>query len=76
MMKTFLSLYLIWIIGIFLATIKDFGNAAVTPRQIYECNYMNMFGCVMLFIIFLILDPLFLLAHFIYWIFHVGRKRD
>lgn len=73
-MGTFFTIYLIFIVGIFLATIKYFGNVSVTPRQIYECNDLNMFACVLLFLIFIILDPLFLLAHFLYWVFHVGRK--
>lgn len=75
-MKTFLSLYVIWIIVTFSVTMKDFDNATVTPRQIYEYSYMNIFGCVILFIVLLILDPLFFLARFIYWIFHIGKKRN
>ena len=73
-MKTILTIYFIFIVGTFLGTIKDFGSFAVTPRQIYECNNLNMFACVLIFIIGFILNPLFYVTHFLYWIFHVRRK--
>ena len=73
-MTTILTIYFIFIAGIFLGTIKDFGNFAVTPKQIYECNNLNMFACVLIFIIGFILNPLFYVTHFLYWIFHVRRK--
>lgn len=73
-MKTFLFIYLLFVVAIFLGTIKDFDSMAITPRQIYECNNMNMFGCVVLFMASLMINPLFYIAHFLYWIFHVGRK--
>ena len=73
-MKTILTIYFIFIVGIFLRTIEDFGDIAITPRQIYECNNLNMFACVLLWIIGFIVNPLFFVAHFLYWIFHVGRN--
>ena len=73
-MKLILLIYVIWVVLIFCYTISDFGNVAVTPRQIYECNNLNMFGCIVLFIFGFILNPLFVVANFLYWIFHVGRK--
>ena len=73
-MKLILLIYVIYVVLIFCNTISDFGNVAVTPRQIYECNNLNMFGCIVLFIFGFILNPLFVVAHFLYWIFHVGRK--
>ena len=73
-MKTILTIYFIFIVGIFLGTIEDFGDIAVTPRQIYECNNLNMFVCVLLWIIGFIVNPLFFVAHFLYWIFHIRRK--
>ena len=73
-METILTIYFIFIVGIFLGTIEDFGDIAITPRQIYECNNLNMFACVLLWIIGFIVNPLFFVAHFLYWIFHVGRN--
>ncbi len=73
-MKTILFIYLIFIVGAFLGTIKDFGCMTMNPKQIYECNNINMFACVCLYIVALILNPLFFLVHFLYWIFHIGRK--
>ena len=70
----FLTLYFIFAIAVFLVELDDFDNMAVTPKEIYESNDMNMFGCVIVFMFCFILNPLFYIAHFIYWIFHVGRK--
>ena len=73
-MKLILLIYVILVAFMFFISIQDFGNVAVTPRQIYECNNLNMFACVLIFIIAFIVNPLFFVAHFLYWIFHVGRK--
>ena len=73
-MKLILLFYSIFVVVIFFNTISDFDNVAVTPRQIYECTNLNMFACVLIFIIGFITNPLFFVAHFLYWIFHVGRK--
>lgn len=69
-----LIFYIIFIIAMFIATIKDYGNVAVTPRQIYECTDINIFACVLVFVIAFVLDPLFFILHFIGWLLHVGRK--
>ena len=75
-MREILTIYLIFIIAFFLVTIKDFGNAAVTPKQLYECNNFNMFAAVLLYIVVFVFDPIFFIAHFLYWIFHVGREEE
>lgn len=69
-----LAFYIICIIVIFFATIGDYDNVAVTPRQIYECTDLNMFACTLVTIIGFLLDPLFYIVHFISWLLHVGRK--
>lgn len=69
-----LAFYIIFIIVIFFATIGDYENIAVTPRQIYECTDLNIFGCTLIFIIAFVLDPLFFVVHFIDWLLHVSRK--
>ena len=73
-MNVYIFLYIIFAVVTFFCTISNFDNVAVTPKQIYECNNFNMFGCVFIFIVGVILNPLFYIAHFIYWAFHVGRK--
>ena len=75
-MREILTIYLIFIIVFFLVTIKDFGNAAVTPKQLYECNNFNMFAAVLLYIVMFVFDPIFFIVHFLYWIFHVGREEE
>lgn len=69
----FLLVYVSIIIAMFIVTIKDFWNVAVTPKEIYESNDLNMFGCVVIFVIMFLVNPLFFIAHFIYWVFHVGN---
>lgn len=69
-----LAFYIIFIIIIFFATIGDYDNVAVTPRQIYECTDLNIFACTLIFIIAFVLDPLFFILHFIDWVMHFGRK--
>ncbi len=70
----FLIIYVSIIIGMFIVTIKDFDNVAVTPKEIYECNNFNMFACVIVFIIMFLVNPLFFVAHFLYWLFHVEKN--
>lgn len=69
----FLLVYVSIIIAMFIVTIKDFENVAVTPKEIYESNDLNMFGCVVIFVIMFLVNPLFFIAHFIYLVFHVGN---
>ena len=70
----FVSVYIVYAIIIFMCTLIYFDDIAVTPKEIYETNNMNMFGCTIIWIICFVFDPLFFIAHFIYWICHVGRK--
>lgn len=72
----FLLTYICIIIAMFIVTIKDFDNVAVTPKEIYESNDLNIFACVVIFIIMLLVNPLFFVAHFIYWLFHIGMNDD
>lgn len=69
----FLLVYVSIVIVMFIVTIKDFENVAVTPKEIYESNDLNMFGCVVIFVIMFLVNPLFFIAHFIYLVFHVGN---
>ena len=69
-----LAIYLCAIIIIFLTSLKDFNNVDVTTAAIYECNDLNWLGCIVIFVIALIINPIFFFCHFIYWIFHVGRE--
>lgn len=69
-----LVVYIIWIIGVFIATIGDYKNISVTPKQVYECTNLNMFACTLVTIIGFLLDLLFYIVHFISWLLRVGRK--
>lgn len=71
-----LAFYIIFIIVTFFATIDDYDNVSVTPRQIYECTGLNIFACTLVFIIEFVIDPLFFVLHFIDWAMHFGRKEQ
>ena len=49
-------------------------SATPTPREIYECDEFNMFGCVLLFLIWVVINPISYAIRLLSWIFHVGRK--
>lgn len=66
--------YIIFIILTFFATLSDYDNTAVTPRQLYECTDLNIFACTLVFIFAFVIDPLFFILHFIDWMMHFGRK--
>ena len=66
-MKVFVFIYLCFIVTVFLVTIKDFDSVADTPKEIYEINDFNMFAAM------LVLNPLFYITKFLWWLFHVGR---
>ena len=72
-MKVFVIIYLCFIVTVFLVTIKDFDSMADTPKELYEINDFNMFAAVILFCIMLVLNPLFYITKFLWWLFHVGR---
>lgn len=73
-MKLLLIGYIAIIIVTFFATIKDFGCYAHTPKQVYEINNCNMFGSFLLWLLGLVTNPLYYIAIFVWWVFHVGRK--
>lgn len=67
-------IYLFIIAIYFLMTIGHFNEIPVTPNDIADCTTYNMFGCVVMWVIMVIFNPVFYIAHFIYWIFHVKPK--
>lgn len=73
-MEWFLITYLYIIVVMFLTTIKNYDCYAITPKQIHECNDLNMFDCVLLSILSIAINPSLAVVRFLYWIFHVGRK--
>ena len=73
-MTLFLAVYISLIIATFISTINDFGDYDNTPKQIYDNNSCNMFGAVLLWIFGLIVNPLYYIAVFVWWVVHVGRK--
>lgn len=71
----FLALYVILIISTMSVTLThDFDNVYKTPKKIYERTDLNMFGCILLWLFFIITNPFGYFVSIIYFIFHVGRK--
>lgn len=66
-------IYVSIIIVMFFATVKDFGCFAVTPRQIYDANNVNIFACCLIWLFMLIVNPIYFCTRFLWWLFHVGR---
>ena len=74
----FLKLYILYalcIVFVSVIEIDDFDDIAFTPKQLYESNDLNMFGCCIVFILGFVFDPLLYILYFIYWICHIGRRR-
>lgn len=57
------------------------------PKQLYKTTKMNMFGCILCFILFLLFDTIYVvlclivqliysIIGFIYYICHVGREDE
>ena len=74
-MKSILFIYTLYVLVVFFGSLKDFNNMAITPKEIYECTNFNMFACILIFLGGIIINPLFYITHFLYWIFHVGRRK-
>lgn len=72
-LNIFVIIYLCIVVSTFLLTIKDFDCFACTPKEIYECNNINMFGAVLIFVVAFLLNPILFILKFLWWIFHVGR---
>lgn len=70
-----LSIYIVWICIAMSTTLVDgdYGFSK-TPKEIYNTTNFNMFGCTLLWIFFVAINPLGFLFRFIYFLFHVGRK--
>ena len=77
-MNDLLLVYVIYLIIIFILTVTNLNYVdvfPVLPKDFYEDTELNWFGCILLSAIVLVIDPWIFVGKFIYWIFHVGRKR-
>lgn len=64
----------VWLFILSYSIAKKLHEIAITPKRIYNITNLNMFGCVVVFVLSLILNPITYILYFIYFIFHVGRK--
>lgn len=74
-MNIIISFYAIVTIAAFFTGIKDYDNMAVTPKELYDMNDFNWIACISLYVLDVIINPLFFVVHFFDWLFHVGRKK-
>ena len=45
-----------------------------TPKYIYDNTDCNMFGCILITLLGIVLIPVYYIIYFIYFICHIGRK--
>lgn len=64
---------LVFWVAMFIVSLKDFDMLSITPSDVHNCNNVNWFGAVVLWLLFFVINPFFFIAHFIVWIFTVGR---
>lgn len=62
-------------IGVMLEIHWDIQSFAISPKEISEMEDLNIFGGICLSIVFFIISPWMYFCRFVYWIFHVGRRR-
>ena len=55
----------------------DDGNwHPLTPKRLYDNFKINWFGAITFYIACIVINPIWLLSSWIYFIFTVGRKKD
>ena len=59
-----LFLYRLFSVIAFIRSLDNFDEFPSTINDIYDLTDLNMFGCVIVFIILVMWNPLFLVAHF------------
>lgn len=67
-------LYITIISWFFISSIKNFNTFVFLPQDIYNCTNLNKFGCIILSIILIAINPLSAILQFFDWIFQMGRK--
>lgn len=70
-----LILYIMLSTIMFFLTVGDIDNICSSPLQIYERNKLNFFGCVGVYLIGVITNPLLFLTKFVRWIV-CRRKKE
>jgi hypothetical protein len=73
-MANLILIYIAYLIVVFCMTFLKKDEYTITPRELYDTSNLNMFGCVLLWFIAFIFNPLFYIACFAEWLCHVGRK--
>lgn len=75
-MKYLVGMYLIFIVATFFGTVGEFNRVACTPKQMKEISRLNMFGCILMWLLMIMLDPLFFFAKLVWWAIHVGVEKE
>lgn len=47
-----------------------------TPNKLYSLTKMNIIGCYITSIVFILLFPIYCIPSIIYLLFHIGRKTN
>ena len=75
-MISVLILYIVLSAVMFLLTIGDIDNICSSPLQVYERNKLNFLGCVGIYIVGVITNPLLFVTKFIRWVVRKGRREQ
>ena len=82
-MREILIGYGIWLIvlgtGTFLMTLYTDMIFLPTPHDIYVCTDINWFGCFLVWLLYVIFNPIYAICFFIYrliyWLFRRDRRK-
>lgn len=72
--RIFLLMLFTYIVSFFMTGSYRIHDFAHTPQEIYDLNNVNMFGACILWVITFVINPIFYVVYFLWWITHVGRK--
>lgn len=70
---------LFWVvifIALFAGVNFDLYGLAIYSSEIRKMSHLNIFGSILICLLWIIINPLFFVARFLYWITHVKRNDD
>lgn len=73
----FFIMYVVLIFTLGLVTMFDGpGGYFVTPKEIWEETDLNMVTCVILWLLWLVVNPIYITTRFLFFLAHFGRKEQ
>lgn len=66
-------LHIFYVVLVYIVTDGEF-PVFFTPKDLYQHSKINIVGCLVLYILFISLIPIFTIGGVIKWLFTVGRR--